>query len=130
MPFNRPIIFRHLALRFAAIAWTVASLPTAVDAQGTSPWERAAANLEFTFTGHHHRDQRDYAIESAARSDQHQGDYPSPRGCTGTLLSVGNAETRTIATAMTMNRRKCGAKPGRGAGRRRSQSIAPASPDA
>jgi len=25
-----------------------------------------------------------------------QGQYPSPRGCTGTLLSVGNAETRTI----------------------------------
>jgi hypothetical protein len=25
-----------------------------------------------------------------------QGDYPSPRGCTGTLRSVGNAETRTI----------------------------------
>jgi hypothetical protein len=25
-----------------------------------------------------------------------QGDYSSPRGCTGTLLSVGNAETRTI----------------------------------
>jgi hypothetical protein len=25
-----------------------------------------------------------------------QGEYPSPRGCTGTLLSVGNAETRTI----------------------------------
>ena len=25
-----------------------------------------------------------------------QGNYPSPRGCTGTLLSVGNAETRTI----------------------------------
>lgn len=25
-----------------------------------------------------------------------QGEYQSPRGCTGTLLSVGNAETRTI----------------------------------
>jgi hypothetical protein len=25
-----------------------------------------------------------------------QGDYPSPRGCTGSLLSVGTAETRTI----------------------------------
>jgi hypothetical protein len=25
-----------------------------------------------------------------------QGEYRSPRGCTGTLLSVGNAETRTI----------------------------------
>lgn len=25
-----------------------------------------------------------------------QGEYPSPRGCTGTLLSVGNAEIRTI----------------------------------
>lgn len=25
-----------------------------------------------------------------------QGDYQSPRGCTGTMLSVGNAETRTI----------------------------------
>ena len=25
-----------------------------------------------------------------------QGEYPSPRGCTGTLLSIGNAETRTI----------------------------------
>ena len=25
-----------------------------------------------------------------------QGEYLSPRGCTGTLLSVGNAETRTI----------------------------------
>jgi hypothetical protein len=25
-----------------------------------------------------------------------QGEYPSPRGCTGTWLSVGNAETRTI----------------------------------
>ena len=25
-----------------------------------------------------------------------QGEYPSPRGCAGTLLSVGNAETRTI----------------------------------
>ena len=25
-----------------------------------------------------------------------QGDYPSPRGCMGTLLSVGNAEIRTI----------------------------------
>ena len=24
-----------------------------------------------------------------------QGNYPSPRGCTGTLLSVGNAETHT-----------------------------------
>jgi hypothetical protein len=25
-----------------------------------------------------------------------QGDYPSPRGCTGSLLSVGTAEMRTI----------------------------------
>jgi hypothetical protein len=25
-----------------------------------------------------------------------QGSYPSPRGCTGSLLSVGTAETRTI----------------------------------
>lgn len=25
-----------------------------------------------------------------------QGEYQSPRGCTGTLLSVGNADTRTI----------------------------------
>lgn len=25
-----------------------------------------------------------------------QGDYPSPRGCTGSLLSVGTADTRTI----------------------------------
>jgi hypothetical protein len=25
-----------------------------------------------------------------------QGEYPSPRGCTGSLLSVGTAETRTI----------------------------------
>jgi len=25
-----------------------------------------------------------------------QGDYPSPRGCTGTLLSVGDAQSRTI----------------------------------
>jgi hypothetical protein len=25
-----------------------------------------------------------------------QGNYPSPRGCTGSLLSVGTADTRTI----------------------------------
>ena len=41
-----------------------------------------------------------------------QGDYPSPRGCTGTLLSVGNAETRTIDDrhddAQTQVRREAG----------------------
>jgi hypothetical protein len=36
----------------------------------------------------------------------------------------------TVRIRATLNRRKCGAKPGRRAGRRRSQLIAHASPDA
>lgn len=30
-----------------------------------------------------------------------QGDYPSPRGCTGSLLSVGTAEASTISADLT-----------------------------
>jgi type IV secretory pathway VirB2 component (pilin) len=51
MPFNSATILHRLRWRIAAMASTVANLTIAVDAQATSPWERAAANLEFTFTG-------------------------------------------------------------------------------
>ena len=51
MPFNRATILRQLRWCVVATAWMVANLTIAVDAQGISPWERAAANLAFTFTG-------------------------------------------------------------------------------
>ena len=51
MPCTRASIRRQLRSRVAAIAGMAASVTIVVNAQGISPWERAAANLEFTFTG-------------------------------------------------------------------------------
>ncbi|MEQ1908075.1 MAG: TrbC/VirB2 family protein, partial [Vicinamibacterales bacterium] len=42
---------RPLLRTVAAIAATIASLPALASAQGVSPWERAAQNLELSFTG-------------------------------------------------------------------------------
>jgi len=44
MPFNSATILRRLRWSVVATAWMVASLTIAVDAQGISPRERAAAN--------------------------------------------------------------------------------------
>jgi len=51
MPCTRASISRQLRWRVATIAGMAASFTIVVGAQGISPWERAAANLEFTFTG-------------------------------------------------------------------------------
>ncbi len=43
----RRTLRRAVALTIAAIAW----VPAVASAQGVSPWERAAQNLELSFTG-------------------------------------------------------------------------------